>query len=147
MNAILEPFKSLWKRKLWPVAVLLVGALVAVPMLLASEPTPAPAPAVAHAKADEGLPATFVASADPAEEGDRRRVLGNPKDPFAPAGLSAKARAARKKVADEQKKADKAAKADTKKDSDKAKSGGSSGGSDTTAPPVSAAPTPAPTYP
>jgi hypothetical protein len=45
MNAILEPFKSLWKRKLWPVAVLLVGALVAVPMVLAKEPTPAPAPA------------------------------------------------------------------------------------------------------
>ena len=58
-----KAFKALWQRKLWPVAVLLVGALVAVPMLLAKNPTPAPAPAPnAQAKADEGLPATFVSA-------------------------------------------------------------------------------------
>ena len=99
MNAITDTLKALWQRKLWPVAVLLVGALAAVPMVLAKDPFPAPAPAVAQAKGDEGLPATFVSAADPAEDGERRRVLGDPKDPFAPAPLSKKAKAARKKAA------------------------------------------------
>ena len=111
MNALTDPFKALWQRKLWPVAVLLVGALVAVPMVLAKEPVPAPAPANAQAKADEGLPATFVAAAEPAEDGERRRVLGEPKDPFAPAELSAKAKAARKKAAAKEKAAEEKAKA------------------------------------
>ena len=90
MNALLDPFKSLWQRKLWPVAVLLVGALVAVPMVLANEPISATPPANAQAKAEDDLPATFVTAAEPAEDGERRRVLGDPKDPFAPAPLSAK---------------------------------------------------------
>jgi hypothetical protein len=153
MNTILEPFKSLWKRKLWPVAVLLVGALVAVPMVLAKEPTPPPAPpANATAKADEGMPATFVAAADPAEEGDRRRVLGAAKDPFAPAELSKKAKAARKKAAAEKKAAESKASSSEKSSagSEKpSKSPSSGGGGDTTpsGPPAGAPPAPTVTVP
>ena len=38
MNTITEPLRALVRRKLWPVALLLVAALVAVPMLLAKQP-------------------------------------------------------------------------------------------------------------
>jgi len=95
MNVILEPFKALWRRKLWPVAVALVAALVAVPMVLAKNPEPTVAPANAGAATAEGMPATFVSAAETPEAGARRRVLGTAKDPFAPAGLSTKAKAAR----------------------------------------------------
>jgi hypothetical protein len=162
MNAILEPFKALWRRKLWPVAVLLVAALVAVPMVLAKQPVAEPAPANAAA-GDDGLPATFVAAADPAADGARRRVLGESKDPFTPAELSKRARAARKKAAREK------VAAEHPKTTGKspAKSSPSSSGSHAvpatpvpsfgsgagagavipTEPPASAAPAPAPTYP
>jgi hypothetical protein len=152
MNAILEPFKSLWRRKLWPVAVLLVGALAAVPIVLAKEPVAAPAPAAnAAAKANQGMPATFVAAADPAEEGDRRRVLGEAKDPFAPAALSAKAKAARKKAAAKRKATEKSSKespAGEKSSTGGDNSTGSAGGGSTpSGPPASAAPTPTVTVP
>ena len=38
MNLITEPFRGLVRKKLWPVALLLVAALVAVPFTLAKEP-------------------------------------------------------------------------------------------------------------
>jgi hypothetical protein len=154
MNAILEPFKALWKRKLWPVAVLLVAALAAVPMVLAKEPTAAPAPAAnAQAKADQGMPATFVTAAEPGEDGERRRVLGRQKDPFAPAELSAKAKAARKKAeakekAQERKSSGDTAKqapADKEKTSDAPSGGGGAAGP--SEPPPSTAPAPRTTYP
>ena len=45
MNNLADPFKQLVERKLWPIALLLVAALVAIPMLLgkdADAPLPAP---------------------------------------------------------------------------------------------------------
>ena len=51
MNLITDPFRGLVRKKLWPVALLLVAALVAVPFALAKEPE---AP---------------IASAQPVEEG------------------------------------------------------------------------------
>ena len=155
MNVILEPFKALWRRKLWPVAVALVAALVAVPMVLAKNPEPTVAPANAGAATAEGMPATFVSAAETPEAGARRRVLGAAKDPFAPAGLSKKAKAARRKAAHDAKKAAAEAKAATKASAkasasdsgSTAGSGSDAGPSTTTGPPASAPPAPAPTVP
>jgi len=159
MNVILEPFKALWQRKLWPVAVLLVAALVAVPKVLAKNPEVTVAPANAQAaKADAGLPATFVSAADEqATVETRRRVLGEAKDPFAPAALSKKAKAARAKIKAAKVKAAKAAKAAKASSASSSKDSGSSSGSSTpsgtgggttttTEPPASEAPK-ATTYP
>jgi hypothetical protein len=152
MNLITDTWRGLVRRKLWPVALLLVGALVAVPLLLSEEPAPLASAAPANAvRKDEGLPATFVSTAEPTEDSPRRRVLGESKDPFAPAPLPKKVMEARKKAAAEAKKAA----AEAKKVAAKAEnpSGGSpsgdapSGGGSVGVPPVSAAPTPAPTYP
>ena len=40
MNLITDTLQGLVRRKLWPVALLLVGALVAVPLVLAKTPEP-----------------------------------------------------------------------------------------------------------
>jgi hypothetical protein len=88
----MKPLENVWRglvqRRLLPVAVLLVAALAAVPVLLSKDAEPvAPAPAPA---ADENLTAD-AATADPvvtlAETGEtpqRRRVLGARKNPFEP---------------------------------------------------------------
>jgi hypothetical protein len=87
MSLITDTWRQLVRRRLWPVAVLLLGALVAVPVLLAKSPAPAPAaPAPAPeaaAPAGGGLAEPIVAMADQST-GDRRHVLGQRKDPFAP---------------------------------------------------------------
>ena len=86
--SILQPiWRELLRRRLLPVAILLLAALVATPLLLAKDPEPAAAPP------QPAKPATATAAtADPivtlVEDGDRtkrRRVLGARKDPFAPA--------------------------------------------------------------
>jgi hypothetical protein len=89
MTAILtDTWQALIRRKLWPLAVLLVVALAAVPFLLKSDPAPvATAPAIATANADV---AASVKAVEPvvstAGASDRRRkVLGAPKNPFTPA--------------------------------------------------------------
>ncbi len=58
MNQLPSVLKDTWRgmiqRRLWPVAVLLLAALVAVPLLLTSEPEPvAPAPVAAEEEAAE----------------------------------------------------------------------------------------------
>ena len=65
MNVILEPFKALWRRKLWPVAVA-AGRPRWSPCRWCWPRTrsPAPAPANAAAATAEGLPATFVSAAE-----------------------------------------------------------------------------------
>jgi hypothetical protein len=105
MNVITDSLRQLVQRKLWPVALLLIAALVAVPMLLSKEP--AIAPAAPAAKVQEGLPATFVSAADQAatEGVEPHRVLGELKDPFEPAALpkakkKKKAKAAKKPAAE-----------------------------------------------
>ena len=91
MNLIKNTAQQLVRRRLWPVALLLVAALVAVPMTLAKSPAPAaPAPQVAvaaHASdAAANTPIVELATPD-ASSHARRRVLGQAKDPFAPAPL------------------------------------------------------------
>jgi hypothetical protein len=87
MNVIADTLRQLVRRRLWPVAVLLVGALAAVPLTLAKSPaaTPPPAQAAAPAKSADTT-ASFVTLAQP-DTAKRRRVLGRSKDPFEPAPL------------------------------------------------------------
>jgi hypothetical protein len=132
MSLITNTFQQLIRRKLWPVALLLVAALVAVPLKLAKKPEPAPpvpAAALAAASEQEALAKPIVSlSTDADAAKQRRRVLGQTKDPFEPAPLP-KAKKSKKKKA-----------AATPTPAAEAPSGGSS------APPSSAptAPTPAP---
>jgi hypothetical protein len=140
MNPIKNTAQQLVRRRLWPVAVLLVAALVAVPMTLAKSPAPAAPVAAVPAKpaADAGI-AKPVVQLSETTTGDqrRRRVLGAAKDPFEPAPLPKvkKSKHAKKKAT--------AATATPTPTPDATKAPSSSGGG-ASAPP-SAAPTPAPT--
>jgi hypothetical protein len=92
MNPIAETWRQLVRRRLWPVAVLLLAGLVAVPMVLAKEPAPVappPPPPVEETTAAEAAATgdPVVALAEQAGETRRRRVLGERKDPFAPAAV------------------------------------------------------------
>ena len=76
MNAIKDTWHQLVRRRLWPVAILLVGALVAVPMVLAKAPVQPSADPVAK-PSSESPTASFVALADAGDEGEaaeRRRA-------------------------------------------------------------------------
>jgi hypothetical protein len=95
MNAITDTWRQLVRRKLWPLVLLLVAALVAVPYLLAKEPAAAVTPPAAHAAGADASSATVVTLADDAVPAGRRRVLGPAKDPFEPAPLP-KAKKAKK---------------------------------------------------
>ncbi|HEY7074568.1 MAG TPA: hypothetical protein VH418_04340 [Solirubrobacteraceae bacterium] len=140
MNVLTDTFRGLIRRRLWPLAVLLLAALAAVPMLLAKDPAPAPAPATPVTGAAAAAPSAqtaLVSAGDDAQAGRRRYVLGAKKDPFAPAPLP-KAKKHRKQKT--------AAAAATPAPSEG--SGSASGGT----PPASSAPVPvpapaAPSYP
>ena len=88
MNAVKSTWHQLVNRRLWPVAVVLLVALVAIPVVLARDPeaaeVPAPAP-VAGTNVDDSLATPVVAEAAAEDDGRRRRVLGVRKDPFKPA--------------------------------------------------------------
>ncbi len=89
MNAVTSIWRQLVRRRLWPVAILLLAALAAVPVLLAREPEvpvlpPDPATATAG-KADDIIAEPVVAEVTPEDRSRRRRVLGAVKDPFRPA--------------------------------------------------------------
>jgi hypothetical protein len=102
MNSITNTLRALVKRRLWPVALLLVAALVAVPMTLAKSPAPAPASpatAVAATSKNEPVAKPIVELSDStAGTQRRRRVLGAAKDPFAPRPLPKPKKAKRKKA-------------------------------------------------
>lgn len=90
MNALADPFRQLVERRLWPVALLLVAALIAVPMLLSSKDTGADVipPATAAVETDqENLSGSLVSAADANKRDATRSVLGDRKDPFRPAQL------------------------------------------------------------
>ena len=91
MNLINDTFSQLVRRKLWPVALLLVVAAAAVPFLLRKTPVAPPAPApvpVAAASDDAAVTKPVVALVDDSETpAKRHRVLGVRKDPFEPAPL------------------------------------------------------------
>ena len=86
MSLITDTWRQLVRRRLWPVALGLLAALAAVPVVLAREPEVAPSPAKAQA-ATAGAEVTdpVVALAGESPKDARRRVLGESKDPFTPA--------------------------------------------------------------
>ena len=145
MNVIKDTWRQLVGRRLWPVALLMLGALVAVPLLLAKSPEAPPAEPVAKVSADDAR-SSFVTVA--AETTERRRVLGAEKDPFEPKALP-KAKKKKVKAAASQQAADPTS-GGSQENADAPSAGGSSGGgapSAPTAPPLSPAPTPTATVP
>jgi hypothetical protein len=84
MSPVQNVLRQLVQRRLWPVAILLVAALAAVPTMLAKEPEPpavAPPP-VADAGNDELATQPIVSLADAESAAKRRKVLGDSKNPF-----------------------------------------------------------------
>ena len=85
MSSITNLWRQLVQRRLWPVAILLVAALAAVPLALAKQPEPA-APAAPLATADKGddvlASEPIVAQATAADRAKTRKVLGKAKNPF-----------------------------------------------------------------
>ena len=87
MSVITDTWRFLLQRRLWPVAIVLIAAAVAVPVLLASEPTAAPVPPAAAVKSDRASVLATEPIVVPAADSDRsgrRRVLGSAKNPFKP---------------------------------------------------------------
>jgi hypothetical protein len=85
MSVITNLQRQLVQRRLWPVAVLLIAALAAVPLFLAQEPETAPAPAPAATPADASTELAtdpIVAMATASDRAKRRKVLGTAKNPF-----------------------------------------------------------------
>jgi hypothetical protein len=94
MTVLTTTWRQLVRRRLWPVALLLLAALAAVPVLLARDAEPVPTPALpqtsapaetANGSADDAFAEPVVAKASAADRSRRRRVLGTRKDPFEPA--------------------------------------------------------------
>ena len=99
MNQLAAPFRQLVERRLWPLALLLLLALAAVPFLLAKSEEPAPIPtpvaAVPNTTDASALAAQPIVSVGAPEARDnRRKVLGSRKDPFKPAKSPKKAKTA-----------------------------------------------------
>jgi hypothetical protein len=100
MNAVTMPFRQLVDRKLWPLAILLLAALVAVPMLLAKKDASVPAPAAgavtaSAAQVSQAPTTPIVTLGAPADRESNRKVLGARKDPFKPAVAPKKATVAK----------------------------------------------------
>ena len=92
MSLITDTWHQLVQRRLLPVAVLLLAALVAVPLLLAKDPEPVAAPVVKAPEADGADAAVAEPVVTLVEQGTperRRRVLGARKNPFEPAPYKA----------------------------------------------------------
>ena len=84
-QTVADTWRGLVQRRLWPVAALLLAGLVAVPLLLTSEPEPVPPPPVTAAdEAAELAAQPLVTIASAAARESARRVLGARKDPFKP---------------------------------------------------------------
>lgn len=97
MTVVTNTWQQLVRRRLWPLALLLVAALAAVPFVLASEPEPVLAPVVSapavSADDEDAFGEPVVAKVEATDRSRRRRVLGSRKDPFKPAPVK-KAKAA-----------------------------------------------------
>jgi hypothetical protein len=97
MSLITDTWQQLVRRRLWPVALGLLAALAAVPLLLAREPDVQPVAATAPATtvAGTGMTEPVIALDDEGADEGRRRVLGARKDPFAAAPVARKKRSAK----------------------------------------------------
>jgi len=83
-----DPFKQLVERRLWPVALLLVAALVAIPFVLVKKDEGRdvlPAATAALPAGGEDPSQTLVGASDAEKRDSVRSVLGDRKDPFRPA--------------------------------------------------------------
>jgi hypothetical protein len=84
MSPVQNVWRQLVERRLWPVAIVLVAALAAVPLMLAKDPDPVPPPPAPAADSNDGQLATepivSLATAEP--DTKRRKVLGSAKNPF-----------------------------------------------------------------
>jgi hypothetical protein len=92
MNVLTTTWRQLVRHRLWPVALLLVAALAAVPVLLSRDAEPVATPPaagapVSTAKVSDTLAAPVVDEATPQDRSRRRRVLGLRKDPFMPEAI------------------------------------------------------------
>ena len=140
MSSVQNVWRQLVQRRLWPVAVLLLAGLVAIPVLLAKDPEPVAATPQAKVDADNELAEQPIVSPD-TEVGVRRVVIGKRKNPFAmpekddPTETTDKASASVVKVS-------KSSGGGDNSSSGGGSSGGSGGGSSDT--PASSAPAPAP---
>ena len=90
----MKPIENAWnglvQRKLLPLAILLLAAIVAIPFLLSKDPEPLPAApaspsAAAGSKSEDSIAKPVVSVADANAPAARRRVLGYKKNPFEPA--------------------------------------------------------------
>ena len=80
MNIVKGIIVDLRERRLWPVAVALLAALLAVPVLVSKSATPAPAPRTSGGESvsgSNGVPVTLAAAPD------HSRLKGSGRDPFA----------------------------------------------------------------
>lgn len=93
MSVVTGILRDLVARRLWPIAVALVAAALAMPMLLSKDPeTPAPT-TPAHTQAGvDGLTGEALVAVSENGQLDRR-VLGVRKDPFRPTGKQSQAKA------------------------------------------------------
>jgi hypothetical protein len=87
MNVFANTWRQLVRRRLWPVAALLLAGLVAVPLVLAKDPEPVvmpppPAPEETTAAEEAATGEPLVALTEQGDQVRRRRVLGARKDPF-----------------------------------------------------------------
>jgi len=83
MSAVTSVVRELVQRRLWPIALVLLVALVAAPFVLAKDEEPA-AVTSTPASQQASEPASVVALATEGDLPRRRRVLGTAKDPFKP---------------------------------------------------------------
>jgi hypothetical protein len=86
MKLLTNTWRQLVQRRLWPVAVLLLGALVAVPFVLGKSPDPAPvatAPAAGAVKANASSADPIVSMVSADDTASTRRSLGDRHNPFA----------------------------------------------------------------
>jgi hypothetical protein len=74
--------RQLVERRLWPVAILLVAALAAVPVVLAKDPATPPATAVAEAEGENVLAEAPIVTPASIDAVNSRKVLGKAKNPF-----------------------------------------------------------------
>jgi hypothetical protein len=83
MSPVTNVWRQLVQRRLWPVAILLIAALAAVPLMLAKDPEPPVAPPPANVDTGGDLASTPIVTAATADEQvKRRKVLGTAKNPF-----------------------------------------------------------------
>jgi hypothetical protein len=83
MSAVTNLWRQLVQRRLWPVAIVLVAALAAVPLMLAKDPEVQPPPPAPQVDTNSELATAPIVTAATAEDrANRRKVLGAAKNPF-----------------------------------------------------------------